>query len=67
MIKYKHKEKTAFGVKDENNGKVTRNSALIIASGWLEKAYSFGLLFSGTKTAAATVVVHNPFLSPAAL
>jgi hypothetical protein len=29
--------------------------------------YSLGLLFSaGTKTAAATVVVHKPFLSPAA-
>ena len=32
------------------------------------KIYSFGfsLWFSGTKTAAATVVVHRPFLSPAA-
>jgi len=28
--------------------------------------YSFGLLFSRQKTAAATVVVHKPFLSPAA-
>jgi hypothetical protein len=33
-----------------------------------KKNYSFGLLWwlSGTKTAAATVVVHKPFLSPAA-